>query len=59
MRFSCSLQINYFSPQVKQLKTVLKNHRVPEKEYSDPFLTTIYVITPTYARPHQKAELTR
>ncbi|XP_069982857.1 galactosylgalactosylxylosylprotein 3-beta-glucuronosyltransferase I [Penaeus vannamei] len=45
--------------QVRQLKTVLKQHRIPEKEYSDPFLTTIYVITPTYARPHQKAELTR
>ncbi|XP_047490752.1 galactosylgalactosylxylosylprotein 3-beta-glucuronosyltransferase 2-like [Penaeus chinensis] len=45
--------------QVRQLKTVLKEHRIPEKEYSDPFLTTIYVITPTYARPHQKAELTR
>lgn len=45
--------------QVKLLKSVIKRYSIPEKEYSDVLLPVIYVITPTYARPHQKAELTR
>lgn len=45
--------------QVKLLKSVLKQYSIPEKEYSDVLLPVIYVITPTYARPQQKAELTR
>lgn len=45
--------------QVKLLKSVLKRYSIPEKEYSDVLLPVIYIITPTFARPHQKAELTR
>lgn len=45
--------------QVRLLKSVLKSYSIPEREYSDVLLPTIYVITPTYARPVQKAELTR
>ncbi|KAK8381258.1 hypothetical protein O3P69_008253 [Scylla paramamosain] len=45
--------------QIRLLKSVLKQYSIPEKEYSDVLLPVIYVITPTYTRPQQKAELTR
>ncbi|XP_042211406.1 galactosylgalactosylxylosylprotein 3-beta-glucuronosyltransferase 2-like isoform X3 [Homarus americanus] len=45
--------------QVKLMRSVIKRYSIPETEYSDVLLPTIYVISPTYARPHQKAELTR
>lgn len=45
--------------QTKLLKSVLKKYSIPEAEFSDALLPIIYIITPTYSRPHQKAELTR
>ncbi|XP_042211405.1 galactosylgalactosylxylosylprotein 3-beta-glucuronosyltransferase 3-like isoform X2 [Homarus americanus] len=45
--------------EVKLMRSVIKRYSIPETEYSDVLLPTIYVISPTYARPHQKAELTR
>ncbi|KAK4287037.1 hypothetical protein Pmani_033361 [Petrolisthes manimaculis] len=45
--------------EIKLLKSVLKKYSIPEAEYADTLLPIIYVITPTYSRPHQKAELTR
>ncbi|CAL4061224.1 unnamed protein product [Meganyctiphanes norvegica] len=45
--------------KVKLLESTLKKHNIPESEYMEGLLPVIYVITPTHARPQQKAELTR
>ncbi|XP_076056620.1 glucuronyltransferase I [Oratosquilla oratoria] len=45
--------------EVIQLKAVLNKYNVPLQEYKGTVWPTIYVITPTYSRPHQKAELSR
>ena len=45
--------------QIKQLTATLKKYKVPEEEYMNKNLPKIYIITPTYSRLEQKAELTR
>ncbi|RXG57123.1 Galactosylgalactosylxylosylprotein 3-beta-glucuronosyltransferase I [Armadillidium vulgare] len=44
---------------VNVLTSLLKRFGVSEKEYIDEHLPKIFVVTPTHARPVQKAELTR
>lgn len=43
----------------QRLRSALKRFNIAEDEYLDSTLSVIYVITPTYTRPQQKAELTR
>ncbi|XP_068212160.1 galactosylgalactosylxylosylprotein 3-beta-glucuronosyltransferase I [Palaemon carinicauda] len=43
----------------QKLRSALRKYNIAEDEYLDRTVTVIYVITPTYTRPQQKAELTR
>ena len=52
-------RISSLERRVQFLMSVLRKFKVPEEEYDNVALPVIYVITPTYARPEQKAELTR
>ncbi|KAB7507294.1 Galactosylgalactosylxylosylprotein 3-beta-glucuronosyltransferase I [Armadillidium nasatum] len=45
--------------KVNFLTSILKRFGISEKEYIDEHLPKIFVVTPTHARPVQKAELTR